>query len=71
MNLPGDDPNDHPQVRGLRLATTEMTRRGMQETDMRSIAQLICRSLTTTEPAQKIATEASELAHGSDSILYC
>ncbi|MFA6303971.1 MAG: serine hydroxymethyltransferase [Legionella sp.] len=71
VNLPGDTCHDFPQVRGLRLATTEMTRRGLKEPHMKIIAELIYRALETKESSTQLATEVSRFSHEFQNIYYC
>ncbi|AWN74691.1 aminotransferase class I/II-fold pyridoxal phosphate-dependent enzyme [Legionella anisa] len=67
VNIPGDN----KPLQGLRIATTEITRRGMKETHMRKIAEFIYRALATHEPAHYIAHEVSLLSEAFQEIYYC
>ncbi|CAM3010765.1 serine hydroxymethyltransferase [Legionella steigerwaltii] len=67
VSLPGDDTSSL----GLRLATTEITRRGMKEKQMQQIAELIYRALATHEKAERIAHDASLLSQEFQEIHYC
>lgn len=68
VNLPGDR---SLQRKGIRLATTEITRRGMSNEEMKQIASLISRALLTAEPADLIAREAEGLIQAFSAIHYC
>ncbi|STY29659.1 serine hydroxymethyltransferase [Legionella wadsworthii] len=67
VNLPGDKEG----FRGIRIATTEMTRRGMKEKHMQEIVHLVYRALETSEPASSIAKGASILSQEFQKIHYC
>ncbi|WP_131783729.1 aminotransferase class I/II-fold pyridoxal phosphate-dependent enzyme [Legionella gresilensis] len=67
VSIPGDD----KPVQGIRLATTELTRRGMQEEQMQQVARLIYRALATDEPAEYIAIDASQLIQEFQGIYFC
>ncbi len=56
---------------GLRLATTEMTRRGMKETEMEQIAELIAITLIEDKVSKKIARRAQEFSAFFQNIYYC
>lgn len=56
---------------GLRLATTEMTRRGMKESEMKIIANLIARALCTDESSSQVAHDSNNLAALFQTIHYC
>lgn len=68
VTIPGDS---SLQPEGLRLATTEMTRRGMKEAEMHKIAELIARSLLKDESDKEIAQNAAHLAVHFQTIHYC
>ncbi|STX51574.1 serine hydroxymethyltransferase [Legionella busanensis] len=67
VSIPGDD----KPLQGIRIGTTELTRRGMQEKQMQEIARLIYRALATAEPAECIAIDASRLIEAFQEIYYC
>lgn len=56
---------------GIRLGVADVTRRGMASGQMRTIAELIARSLLTEEPAMQIADEAQDLVAGFQRTLFC
>lgn len=67
VSISGDD----KPLQGIRLATTELTRRGMKEQQMQQIAELIHRALATDEPAELIGIDTSRLIQEFQEIHYC
>ena len=65
--LPNDAPEDWDRPSGLRIGTTEVTRLGMGEDEMRAIAGLIARALH----GENVKREASELRAGFQRVHYC
>ncbi|WP_419421253.1 aminotransferase class I/II-fold pyridoxal phosphate-dependent enzyme (plasmid) [Legionella sp. D16C41] len=64
-------PGHEKSFQGLRIATTEITRKGMKEQQMQQIAELIYRALATQEQAKRIASDASCLSQSFQEIYYC
>ena len=59
------------RAKGLRLGTPEVTRLGMREGEMRTLAGLIHATLSGAAPLDRIRTQATELARRFDTVQYC
>lgn len=57
--------------RGTRIGTCEVTRRGMKQSEMEKIAELIARLLVKREPSGQIKKEASKLRSEFETLEYC
>jgi glycine hydroxymethyltransferase len=57
--------------RGTRIGTCEVTRRGMKETEMERIAELIVRLLVKKESPDRIGKDATRLRKEFNSLEYC
>lgn len=56
---------------GIRLGTSEVTRLGMKERQMRTIAEFIARVVVEREPESRVAQEVSEFRKDFQRIHYC
>jgi glycine hydroxymethyltransferase len=69
--LPDDKPSDWDRPSGLRIGTTEVTRLGMGEIEMRAIADMIAGVLVEGRRPEHVREEARELRAGHQRIHYC
>ncbi len=69
--LPDDQPTDWDRPSGLRIGTTEVTRLGMGEREMRAIADMIAGVLVEGREPERVRTEAKELRAAHQTIHYC
>jgi glycine hydroxymethyltransferase len=67
--LPGFGPPDPPT--GIRLSVQELTRRGMTESQMASVATLMRRSAIDREPCQTVAADVADLMASFNEPKYC
>jgi glycine hydroxymethyltransferase len=67
--IPGDTDPLNPS--GLRLGTPELTRIGMKETDMDSIAEFYKRALLKNENVKKIKSDIKEFRKDFQELHYC
>jgi glycine hydroxymethyltransferase len=58
--VPGDQPEDWDRPSGLRMGTIEVTRLGMREADMETIAGFIARVLVENEPPKQVAKDVED-----------
>jgi glycine hydroxymethyltransferase len=56
---------------GIRIGTSEVTRLGMREPQMREIAQFIARVIVDSEPEGRIAQEVAEFRREYQKVHYC
>jgi glycine hydroxymethyltransferase len=56
---------------GIRLGTSEVTRLGMGEREMRTIAEFIARVVVKGEPEKRVAEEVAEFRKDYQKIHYC
>jgi glycine hydroxymethyltransferase len=56
---------------GLRLGTTEMTRYGMNETDVKKVAEFIGKTIISREDPRKIARDVTEFRKSFLTTKYC
>ena len=68
--LPGDTPQDWDRPSGLRIGTTEVTRLGMGEIEMRAIADMIAGVLVEGREPEHVRQEALELRAGFQTVKY-
>lgn len=69
--IPGDKPEDWDNPSGLRIGTIEITRFGMKEDDMKTIADFIVHALEDREPLQSIRKKVIEMRSNYQKICYC
>lgn len=69
--LPNDSPEDWDRPSGLRIGTTEVTRLGMGEVEMRAIADMIAGVLVEGRDPAHVRAEALELRAGYQRVRYC
>lgn len=69
--IPTDKPEDWDKPSGLRIGTTEVTRLGMKEQGMETVAQLIESALKGTEAPDKVKSRVHELRVSFDTLHYC
>jgi glycine hydroxymethyltransferase len=58
--IPGDAPEDWDHPSGLRMGTIEITRLGMKETDMSTIADFIARVLVEREDVRSVRQDVED-----------
>jgi glycine hydroxymethyltransferase len=68
--LPDDTPQDWDRPSGLRIGTTEVTRLGMGEVEMRAIADMIAGVLVEGREPEHVRAEALELRAGFQRVHY-
>lgn len=56
---------------GIRLGTSEVTRLGMKENDMKDVADLIRRVVLDKEPPEKVVQDVTEFRKDFKTIQYC
>ena len=72
MALPQDSPHDATHnPSGLRLGAQELTRWGMKETDMATVAEFWKRAMIDKEPTERIKYDVIEFKKKFNKILYC
>jgi glycine hydroxymethyltransferase len=69
--LPGDTPEDWDRPSGLRIGTTEVTRLGMGEAEMLTIADMIAGVLVEGRDPAHVRKEAVELRAAHQRVGYC
>jgi glycine hydroxymethyltransferase len=69
--LPNDAPTDWDRPSGLRIGTTEVTRLGMGDVEMRAIADMIAGVLVEGRDPEHVRAEALELRAGHQRVHYC
>jgi glycine hydroxymethyltransferase len=69
--LPDNTPADWDRPHGLRIGTTEVTRLGMGEVEMRAIADMIAGVLVEGREPEHVRAEALELRAGHQRVHYC
>ncbi|WP_339186733.1 serine hydroxymethyltransferase [Brevibacillus sp. FSL K6-6036] len=69
--IPCDKPTDWNHPSGLRIGTTEVTRLGMKEAEMESIAELIVTVLEKREPLEVTRKRVVEMRSAYQKIHYC
>jgi glycine hydroxymethyltransferase len=68
--IPGDDPADWDRPSGLRIGTIEVTRLGMRESDMETIADFIARILVKNETPEAVGKEVIEFRLPQQTLYY-
>lgn len=69
--IPCDKPEDWDRPSGLRIGTTEVTRLGMKETEMDTIADLIVSVLEDKQTTDEIKKKVIDLRSSYQKIHYC
>ncbi|HNN13310.1 MAG TPA: serine hydroxymethyltransferase [Anaerolineales bacterium] len=68
--VPEDKPEDWDRPSGLRIGTIEVTRLGMNETDMETIAEFIARVLIKNEDTESVAKDVVDFRYPKQTIYY-
>ncbi len=68
--VPGDEPKDWDRPSGLRMGTIEVTRLGMRESDMQTIAGFIARVLIENEPPESVAKDVEDFRLPQQTLYY-
>ncbi len=68
--IPGDTPQDWDTPGGLRLGTIEVTRYGMRETEMATIAAFMARVLIHKESPDTVVEDVIEFRQGYQTLYY-
>jgi glycine hydroxymethyltransferase len=68
--VPGDQPEDWDRPSGLRMGTIEITRLGMREADMATIADFIARVLIQNEPPEEVAKDVEDFRLPLQTLYY-
>jgi glycine hydroxymethyltransferase len=69
--IPTDRPEDWDRPSGLRMGTIEVTRLGMREEDMDTIADFIARILIEKESPSKVIEDVIEFRQSYQKLYYC
>jgi len=69
--IPTDTPNDWDHPGGVRIGTTEVTRYGMKEVEMRSIADLMAGVITSRRSPMEVRSRVVELRLSFPRLHYC
>lgn len=69
--IPGDKPEDWDRPGGLRLGTIEVTRLGMKEQEMETIAEFIARILVDNVPPEDVVEDVIEFRLPYQTFYYC
>jgi len=69
--VPGDRPEDWDRPSGLRLGTIEITRLGMREADMATIADFITRVLIENEAPERVGQDVIDFRLPQQTFYYC
>ncbi|HKS68893.1 MAG TPA: serine hydroxymethyltransferase, partial [Ktedonobacterales bacterium] len=69
--IPSDRPEDWDRPGGLRIGTTEITRLGMRESQMETIADLIARVLVAGEEPERMAPDVVAFREPYQTVYYC
>jgi glycine hydroxymethyltransferase len=69
--IPGDQPADWDRPSGLRIGTTEVTRLGMGEPEMETIAGFIARILVEQEAPEAVRDDVIAFREPYQTIYYC
>jgi len=68
--VPGDEPQDWDRPSGLRMGTIEVTRLGMREADMATIADFISRVLVKNELPEAVAKDVVDFRLPQQTLYY-
>jgi glycine hydroxymethyltransferase len=69
--IPSDKAQDWNHPSGLRIGTTEITRLGMKEQEMKTIADFIARVLVNQESPEKVASDVVAFREPYQTVYYC
>ncbi len=69
--IPGDGPEDWDRPSGLRIGTIEITRLGLNETDMETIADFMARVLINGEPTESVGKDVVDFRLPKQDFYYC
>lgn len=69
--IPSDKPQDWNHPSGLRIGTTEITRLGMKEQEMESIADFIARILVEQEVPEEVVDDVVAFREPYQTVYYC
>ena len=69
--LPADRPEDWDCPSGLRMGTIEVTRLGMREEEMETIADFVARALIEKEAPAKLMEDVIEFRQSYQKLYYC
>jgi glycine hydroxymethyltransferase len=69
--LPNDQPADWDRPSGLRLGTIEVTRLGMREADMETIADFVARVLIERQEPERVAHDVEAFRLPFQTLYYC
>lgn len=69
--IPSDRPEDWDRPGGLRIGTTEVTRRGMKQPEMEAIADLMTDVLIGRRAPQAVRSDAVALRRAFSRLHYC
>ena len=69
--IPGDGPEDWDRPSGLRIGTIEITRLGMNEVDMSTIADFIARVLVEGESTKSVGKDVVDFRLPKQDFYYC
>lgn len=68
--IPGDGPEDWDRPSGLRIGTIEITRLGMNEEDMSTLADFIARVLVQNEPTESVGQDVIDFRWPQQTFYY-
>ena len=71
MLLPSDPDRPDAEPSGIRLGTVEVTRLGMREPDMATIAGLVRRVLLDRVPPERVRREVADFREPFQRLYYC
>ena len=69
--IPGDTPADWDRPSGLRIGTIEVTRLGMKEADMETIADFMARVLVNREAPETVRRDVEDFRLPRQTLYYC
>lgn len=69
--IPSDRPEDWDNPSGLRLGTTEVTRLGMGQAHMETVADFIARVLVNGEKPESVARDVVDFRASYQTVYYC
>jgi glycine hydroxymethyltransferase len=69
--IPSDKPQDWNHPSGLRIGTTEITRLGMKEQEMETIADFMTRVLVDQEEPEKVVDDVVAFREPYQTVYYC